>query len=90
MTDLNTWQRLAGQQRLIDVAWIDGRAHAAQDGATFAVINPATNALLARVTACSDADIDKAVRVARHSFDSGPGPGCCPGNARRFCCDSAN
>ena len=72
MTDLNTWQRLAGQQRLIDVAWIDGRAHAAQDGATFAVINPATNALLARVTACSDADIDKAVRVARHSFDSGP------------------
>jgi len=72
VTDLNTWQRLAGQQRLINDAWIDGRAYTAQDGATFAVINPATNALLARVTACSDVDIDRAVRVARNRFDSGP------------------
>lgn len=72
MTDLNTWQRLAAQQPLIDTAHIDGRAHSARDGATLAVINPATNALLARVTACSDADIDLAVRTARKSFATGP------------------
>ena len=72
MTDLNTWQRLAGQQRLIDAAWIDGRAHAAEDSSTFTVVNPATNAVLAQVTACSDGDIDLAVRVARNRFENGP------------------
>ncbi|WP_191486900.1 aldehyde dehydrogenase [Pseudomonas sp. FEN] len=72
MTDLSTWQQLAREQRLIDVAWIDGAAHTARDGATFAVINPATNALLAHVSACSEVDIDVAVRAARQSFERGP------------------
>ncbi|WP_416424019.1 aldehyde dehydrogenase [Pseudomonas sp. App30] len=72
MTDLSTWQRLAREQRFITTAHIDGRAHAALSGETFAVINPATNALLAHVAACGDADVDLAVQVARHSFANGP------------------
>ncbi|WP_397452191.1 aldehyde dehydrogenase [Pseudomonas sp. NA-150] len=72
MTDLNSWQNLARNQRLIDAANIGGRAQYAQDGQTFAVINPATNTLLARVAACSEADVELAVGVARHAFENGP------------------
>ncbi len=72
MTDLTTWQRLARQQRLLDTASIDGRAYTARSGETFAVINPATNAVLGQVSACSDIDVDHAVQVARRSFESGP------------------
>ncbi|WPP01683.1 aldehyde dehydrogenase [Pseudomonas sp. HR96] len=72
MTDFNAWQRLASQQTLSQAAWIDGRPCTALSGATFAVINPATNALLADVSACAEADVDAAVRVARKSYESGP------------------
>ncbi|MDB5983718.1 MAG: putative aldehyde dehydrogenase [Pseudomonas sp.] len=72
MTDLNSWQSLAKKQQFIDASNIGGRAHHAQDGQTFAVINPATNALLARVAACSGADVDLAVGVARNAFENGP------------------
>ena len=57
MTDLNTWQTLAAKQPFSNSALIAGRAHAALSGETFAVRNPATNALLANVAACGDADI---------------------------------
>lgn len=72
MTDLNHWQNLARNQTFINSAHIGGRAHSAQDGKTFAVINPATNTLLARVAACSEADVDLAVGVARTAFENGP------------------
>lgn len=72
VTDLNHWQSLARTQRLIATSSIDGRAHAALEGQTFAVINPATNALLAHVAACTDADVDLAVGVARSAFENGP------------------
>ncbi|MBV6827055.1 aldehyde dehydrogenase [Pseudomonas sp. PD9R] len=71
MTDLNNWQRLANKQHFIDTANIGGRAHHAQDGKTFAVINPATNTLLAHVAACGDAEVDLAVAVARNAFENG-------------------
>ncbi|WP_225773741.1 aldehyde dehydrogenase [Pseudomonas sp. Marseille-Q5115] len=70
--DFNSWQRLAEQQTFIDRALINGRPHAAQSGETFAVINPATNHLLAHVAACGEADVDAAVKVARHAYDQGP------------------
>ena len=71
MTDLKSWQRLAENQRFIHAALIAGKPHQAQSGETFAVINPATHALLANVAACSDAEVDLAVGVARKSFESG-------------------
>ncbi|WP_263263116.1 aldehyde dehydrogenase [Pseudomonas sp. RIT-PI-S] len=70
--DFNSWQRLAKQQTFIDGALIDGRAHLAENGQTFAVINPATNTLLARVAACGEAEVDLAVRAARRAYDQGP------------------
>ena len=70
--DFNSWQRLAEQQTFIDRAVINGRSHSAQSGETFAVINPATNGLLAHVAACGEADVDAAVRAARHAYDQGP------------------
>ena len=70
--DFNSWQRLAEQQTFIDRAVINGRLHSAQSGETFAVINPATNGLLAHVAACGEADVDAAVRAARHAYDQGP------------------
>ena len=72
MTDFNSWRHLAAQQAFPHTASIDGRAYTALSGATFAVINPATNTLLAEVSACSDADVDHAVRVARNSYEQGP------------------
>jgi gamma-glutamyl-gamma-aminobutyraldehyde dehydrogenase len=72
VTDLKSWQRLAQNQRVIDTANIAGKAHEALSGKTFAVINPATNTLLAKVAACADADVDLAVHAARKSFATGP------------------
>ena len=72
MTDLKSWQRLAQNQRLIDTANIAGKGHQALSGETFAVVNPATHTLLAKVAACADADVDLAVRAARKSFATGP------------------
>lgn len=74
MTDFKHWQQRAEHQRFIDKALIAGRPHQACTGETFAVVNPATNAVLANVAACSDAEVDQAVRVARQSFASGPWP----------------
>jgi gamma-glutamyl-gamma-aminobutyraldehyde dehydrogenase len=52
-------------------AFIGGLHVPAQSGATFAAINPATGKTLAQVAACSDADVDAAVRAARQAFESG-------------------
>jgi len=70
--ELNDWQQRARTQRFIDRALIGGRQVAAESGATFAAINPATNQLLANVAACGAAEVDIAVRVARQAFDNGP------------------
>jgi len=69
--ELNDWQLRAAAQRFPTLALIDGQAVAAQSGATFSAINPATGAVLAEVAACGDADVDAAVRAARQAFESG-------------------
>jgi len=50
---------------------IGGKEVEAADGATLEVINPATGALIARVAAAGEPDIDSAVTVALETFDSG-------------------
>src|SRR5262245_47631187 len=52
-------------------ALIDGRFVSAEGGATFDDLNPATGEVLFEVAACSEADIDRAVRAARRSFEDG-------------------
>ena len=52
---------------LIDGEWVDSVS-----GRTFETINPATGDVITRVEEGGKADIDRAVRAARHAFESGP------------------
>lgn len=52
-------------------ALIDGQFVDALSGAVFENLNPATGRLLTTVAACSEADVDLAVKAARRAFESG-------------------
>lgn len=54
--------------------FINGKWVPAQAGGTFAVIDPATGKELALAAAGEAADIDLAVKAARHAFRKGPWP----------------
>jgi gamma-glutamyl-gamma-aminobutyraldehyde dehydrogenase len=73
MTDKNKdyWLGLQARTELRTQAWIDGRFVPASDGQTYETRNPATNALLAQMSACTAEDVDAAVRAARRSFEAG-------------------
>ena len=83
MQDLGYWQQQAARQAFIDKALIGGRQVAAQSGATFDAINPATNQLLARVAACGEAEVDLAVASARRAFEHGPWARMAPGERKK-------
>lgn len=78
MSELNDWQDKAARQRLINQAMIAGKPVSARNGATFAVLNPATGQLLADVAACGAADVELAVQAARQSFNAGVWSRCAP------------
>jgi len=52
-------------------AFINGEFVDALDGATFESLAPATGAVIAKVAACAEADVDRAVAAARAAFDRG-------------------
>jgi len=52
-------------------AFIDGAFVDALDGTTFDSLAPGTGQVIAKVSACADADIDRAVRAARDAFNRG-------------------
>ncbi|CAM5187409.1 Gamma-glutamyl-gamma-aminobutyraldehyde dehydrogenase OS=Castellaniella defragrans OX=75697 GN=HNR28_002005 PE=3 SV=1 [Castellaniella defragrans] len=52
-------------------AFINGRYVDARSGETFETLNPATGQLLAHVAAGDAADVDAAVKAARHVFEAG-------------------
>ena len=54
--------------------YIDGQWVAPTSTETFAVVDPATEAVIANVPAGQSADIDAAVAAARRAFDQGPWP----------------
>ncbi len=54
--------------------WIDGAWVSPVESATFQVMNPAKDELLAEVAEARAADIDRAVRAARAAFDTGKWP----------------
>ena len=76
------WVRDAAGLRLRDKAFIDGKPVDALSGATFDSVNPATGALLAKVAACGEADVDRAVRSARAAFEDGRWSGRSPGERK--------
>jgi betaine-aldehyde dehydrogenase len=54
--------------------YIGGRWTGAASGETYAVVDPATEEVIARVPKAGVADAEEAVRAAREAFDTGPWP----------------
>src|SRR5258706_9321095 len=52
--------------------YVNGQWVASASGETFAVYDPSTEEVIARVSAADKADVDAAVKAARAPFDSGP------------------
>ena len=52
--------------------YVNGQWVASASGETFAVYDPSTEEVIARVSAADKADVDAAVKAARAAFDSGP------------------
>jgi phenylacetaldehyde dehydrogenase len=81
MTDITAPAPLASVQRFLDgplELLIDGERRPAQDGATFATLNPSDGTVLATVAQAGPADVDAAVRSARAAFE-GPWAAMAPG-----------
>lgn len=83
MYTLEFWQQRASDLYLPSQALINGKPVNAQDGATFAAINPATNKVLAQVAACGQTEVDLAVASARRAFEQGPWPRMAPGERKK-------
>lgn len=71
------------QQRPVKML-IGGQWVEAASGKTFATLNPATGALLARVAEGEAEDINRAVAAARKAFESGPWPKLTPSQRARL------
>ena len=65
------WRAAARALRIPTGLFIDGASIPAADGATLAVINPATGDLVAEVASGGARDIDRAVASARAAWDDG-------------------
>ncbi|TWP38496.1 aldehyde dehydrogenase [Leekyejoonella antrihumi] len=52
-------------------AFIDGQFADASHGATFDSLEPATGQVIAQISACTEVDVDRAVRSARAAFERG-------------------
>lgn len=77
------WQSLAETLTPRTRAYIDGSFVDAADGETFATVNPATGAVIARVARGREAEIDLAVAAARRSFESGVWSQAAPAERKR-------
>ncbi|WP_394182091.1 aldehyde dehydrogenase [Marinomonas posidonica] len=71
MKSYQEWQALKAAITLPSQAYINGQFCSAQQGETFACINPADEAVLTQVASCDQADVDLAVQAAKAAFSSG-------------------
>ena len=65
------WQATARALRIETGLFIDGASTPAADGATFAVVNPATGDVVAEVACGGARDVDRAVANAKAAWDDG-------------------
>ncbi|WP_394027268.1 aldehyde dehydrogenase [Desulfovibrio falkowii] len=65
------YENLASQLHYPTLAFIDGKFVPAASGKTFVTGNPATGKELAHIASCGKEDVDRAVAVARKTFESG-------------------
>jgi len=87
MTD---YRAIAAGLSFPDKVLINGKHVAAADGGTFDTINPANGQVLARVPACSSADVDAAVISAREAFESGVWSALHPSERKAILCKLAD
>ena len=66
-----SWHERARSLNFRTQAYIGGRYVDAASGSTFDCINPANGKLLARVAACDEEDVNRAVKSARGAFTGG-------------------
>jgi 4-(gamma-glutamylamino)butanal dehydrogenase len=64
-------KRTAATLKFRRKAFIDGKFSDAQSGETYSTENPATGQPLTKIAACDGPDVDRAVKAARQSFESG-------------------
>ena len=65
------WQAMADGLDLRTRAFIDGRYVDAADGRSFDCTSPIDGRVLGQVARCGQADVERAVRAARRSFEAG-------------------
>ena len=70
-TTLAYWQEKAATLVIEGRAFIDGEYRPAESGRTFDCVSPIDGKVLAKVADCGEADVNAAVRAARHAFDKG-------------------
>jgi gamma-glutamyl-gamma-aminobutyraldehyde dehydrogenase len=78
-----TWHARARDLTIRADAFIDGDRVPAQGSETFACVNPATEAVLAHVARCREADVDRAVSSARRAFQRGDWASMAPEKRKR-------
>lgn len=78
MQDLAYWQGRAADLRPPCLAFINGRFVPAADRRTFTDISPIHGRPLAEIARCGEADVERAARAARASFESGLWSRCHP------------
>ena len=77
------YKKIASNMRYQTQAFIDGKFCDASDNSTFDTINPLTGEVLATIAHCNQADVDKAVSIARKTFDSGVWSRCDPEHRKK-------
>ncbi|RAI65600.1 aldehyde dehydrogenase [Pseudomonas fluorescens] len=65
------------------LSFVNGEAYTSVSGQTFSTSNPATNEVLAQVTACDARDVDVAVANAKQAFDDGRWHKLSPGERKK-------
>ncbi|MFM0018138.1 aldehyde dehydrogenase [Paraburkholderia azotifigens] len=70
-TTLAYWQEKAATLAIEGRAFIDGEYRTAESGRTFDCVSPIDGKVLVKVADCGEADVNAAVRAARHAFDKG-------------------
>jgi len=65
------WLDLQKDIQLKSQAFINGKFVDASDGGLYDTINPANGELLVKTAACTQTDVDQAVKAAKDSFESG-------------------
>lgn len=71
MNTSQQWHAKAAELSIETRAFVDGKYVDAVSGETFACVNPASGKIIAQVASCGQADVDKAVNIARECFESG-------------------